>query len=85
MATGSAPPRDPARWCLAPVLLWSAFACAADATPERYGDEDFALLDKIDAHVHLHGALPEFMKRAQADGFRLLTINVNYADFPPLG
>jgi len=76
--------RDAARWCLAPVLLWSAFACAADATPERYGDDDFALLEKIDAHVHLHGALPEFMKRAQADGFRLLTINVNYADFPPL-
>jgi predicted TIM-barrel fold metal-dependent hydrolase len=76
--------RDPVRWYLAPVLLWSAFACAAVATPERYGDEDFALLDKIDAHVHLHGLLPEFMKRAQADGFRLLTINVNYADFPPL-
>ena len=52
--------------------------------PATYSESDFARVDKIDAHVHLHGSLPEFIKRAQVDGFRLLTINVNYSTFPPL-
>jgi predicted TIM-barrel fold metal-dependent hydrolase len=34
--------------------------------------------------VHLHGELPEFLARTRADNFRLLTINVDYADFPPI-
>lgn len=69
----------------APLLVagfLSVSALAAD--PLRYAESDFARLEKIDTHVHLHGALPEFMRRAQADGFRLLTINVNYGDFPSL-
>jgi predicted TIM-barrel fold metal-dependent hydrolase len=57
-------------------------ALAAD--PSRYGESDFARVEKIDTHVHLHGSLPKFMQRAKADGFRLLTINVNYGDFAPL-
>lgn len=57
---------------------------AVGAEPATYSESDFARMEKIDTHVHLHGSLPEFMKRAQADGFRLLTINVNYATFPPL-
>jgi predicted TIM-barrel fold metal-dependent hydrolase len=32
----------------------------------------------------LHGPLPTFIARAATDNFRLLTINVNYSDFPPL-
>ena len=54
------------------------------AEPATYAERDFSRVEKIDTHVHLHGSLPEFMKRAQADGFRLLTINVNYSTFPPL-
>lgn len=54
------------------------------AEPATYAESDFSRVEKIDTHVHLHGSLPEFMKRAQADGFRLLTINVNYSTFPPL-
>ncbi|MET0536075.1 MAG: amidohydrolase family protein [Steroidobacter sp.] len=57
---------------------------AAAAGVATYGEGDFSRVDKIDTHVHLHGALPEFMKRAQTDRFRLLTINVNYSTFPPL-
>jgi hypothetical protein len=64
------------------AALWSAVALAADPLP--YAESDFARIDKIDAHVHVHGTLPVFMARAAADGFRVLTINVNYADFPPL-
>lgn len=49
-----------------------------------YAEDDFARVEKIDTHVHLHGKLPVFMEQARLDGFRLLTINVNYADFPPI-
>ena len=64
-------------------LLW-VVCLAAQAAPPVYRDADFARVDKIDIHMHLHGALPGFMARARDDGFRILTINVNYADFPPL-
>jgi len=57
---------------------------AVAAEPTTYSESDFSRVEKIDTHVHLHGSLPEFMKRAQADGFRMLTINVNYSTFPPL-
>ncbi len=55
-----------------------------DTDAPHYTMADFERVPKIDAHVHLHGALPVFLKRAHDDGFRLLTINVDYADFPPL-
>jgi predicted TIM-barrel fold metal-dependent hydrolase len=66
------------------ALTWPALAGGAEAPSERYRDDDYARVEKIDAHVHLHGELPVFMRRAIADRFRLLTINVNYADFPQL-
>ena len=66
-------------WC-----VWLPLASAADAPSERYSEDDYGQVDKIDAHVHLHGQLSAFMQRAITDRFRLLTINVNYGDFPPL-
>lgn len=59
-------------------------ATASDAHAARYGDADFYRVEKIDAHMHLHGELPAFFARAQADRVRVLTINVDYPDFPPL-
>lgn len=56
----------------------------AYAEQPPYQDSDFTKVEKIDAHVHLHGPLPTFLSRAIADNFRVLTINVNYSDFPPL-
>lgn len=64
--------------------LWLVNGVCIGAEPATYTESDFSRVEKIDTHVHLHGSLPEFMKRAQADGFRLLTINVNYSTFPPL-
>lgn len=64
------------------VLLVGSLTAAAEQPP--YRNSDFASVEKIDAHVHLHGSLPTFMSRAKSDNVRLLTINVNYADFPPL-
>lgn len=56
----------------------------AAAAPDTYGDDDFARVEKIDAHMHLHGALPTFIARAKQDNVRVLTINVDYPDFPAL-
>jgi predicted TIM-barrel fold metal-dependent hydrolase len=56
----------------------------AHAEQPPYQESDFANVEKIDTHVHLHGTLPTLMSRAATDNFRVLTINVNYGDFPPL-
>ena len=64
-------------------LLWwmiGAVTCAAD----RYTPADFERLDKIDAHVHLNSAADPFIEQAIHDNFRLLTINVDYPDYPPI-
>ena len=67
-------------------VLLVAFVALATAAPEaeRYAESDFSRVEKIDTHVHLHGNVPVFVERARADGFRVLTINVNYADYPSL-
>lgn len=67
-------------------MLWAGLLAASVTQAEQppYKDTDFTQVEKIDTHVHLHGTLPTFMSRAAADNFRLLTINVNYSDFPPL-
>lgn len=61
--------------CCAPLALGAA---------STYTDADFAALDKIDAHVHLHGRADGFVAEATREGFRLLTINVDYPDFPDI-
>jgi predicted TIM-barrel fold metal-dependent hydrolase len=67
------------------LTIAALLACAAThAELPPYQASDFAKVEKIDTHVHLHGTLPTFMSRAATDNFRLLTINVNYGDFPPL-
>lgn len=67
-----------------PLLGWF-LACAVQAVePARYTMADFSKVPKIDTHTHLHGALPRFMSIARREGFQLLTINVDCADFPPL-
>lgn len=69
-------------------IVWLVTALLAPASwaqaPARYTVADFARVPKIDAHVHLHGALPRFIAQARRDGFRLVTINVDYVDFPPI-
>jgi len=68
---------------LAPVLaLGCALLLPTSAQPAD-AEQDFAAFEKIDVHMHLYGEMPEFAKRAKEDGFRVLTINVNYKDFPP--
>jgi hypothetical protein len=59
-------------------LQYVTASCAAD----RYAPADFERVEKIDAHVHLNSAADPFIAQAIHDHFRLLTINVDYPDFP---
>ena len=49
-----------------------------------YSMEDFARVRKFDAHVHANTTDRAFLEQAQADGFELMSINVDYPDFPAL-
>lgn len=49
-----------------------------------YGMNDFAKVAKIDAHVHINSTDPPFFDVARENNFRLLSINTDYADFPPI-
>ncbi len=49
-----------------------------------YSLEDFDLIEKIDAHVHINSMNPAFIQQSRADNFKLLSINVDTAEFPPI-
>lgn len=51
---------------------------------EFYKMEDFEYLDKIDMHVHMNTNERYLLEQAEADNFKLLTINVDYPAFPPV-
>ena len=68
-------------WAAAVVL---AAAGIAQAGEPRYGEADFASVRKLDAHVHANAKGHEFLDIARKDGFELLSINVDYPDFPSL-
>jgi hypothetical protein len=65
------------------ALLLPIFGAVA-AAPASYTMADFDRVEKIDAHLHLHNDATAFMKLARKDKFKVLAINVDYADFPPL-
>lgn len=68
------------------TALLAALALNADGASDAryYTLPDFQRVEKIDAHVHIHGAADRLMALAIRDKFRLLTINVDYADFPSI-
>lgn len=49
-----------------------------------YSMADFAKVHKIDAHVHDNVANDTFLAIARKDNFELVSINVDYPDFPTL-
>jgi predicted TIM-barrel fold metal-dependent hydrolase len=65
-------------------MLHSRASAAPTPSSGHYSMEDFQHVDKIDAHLHINGAAAQFMAQAVSDGFRVLTINVDYPDFPPI-
>jgi len=79
--------RPDRRRYLSAVLAGALLAgCAGSApqVPDFYRMEDFARVPKFDAHVHINATAPRVLEQARADGFELLSINVDYPDFPPL-
>ncbi|GAC1674721.1 MAG: hypothetical protein NVS9B2_24420 [Steroidobacteraceae bacterium] len=49
-----------------------------------YTAADFARVRKFDAHVHANTDDHRFLDIAAQDGFEILSLNVDYPDFPPL-
>lgn len=72
------------RLILSVGLVLCGAASAAEPPAQRYTMQDYGRVAKIDAHVHLHNADPAFVQAAKRQRFKLLTINVDYPDFPPL-
>ena len=72
------------RAVVATVLL--GWACSGLAQPRSmsYGMDDFARVPKFDAHVHANVDDPAFLQQAREDGFELMSINVDYPDFPSI-
>lgn len=66
------------------LLSGAVFSSAHAAGESSYTMADYARVAKIDVHLHLHNAAPAFMEAARRQNFKVLTINVDYPDFPPL-
>ncbi|WP_426359717.1 amidohydrolase family protein [Pseudocolwellia sp. HL-MZ19] len=54
----------------------------AYAAEEFYSLNDFLAVNKIDAHVHTNSSNSAFIELAIKNNFKLLSINVDYPDFP---
>jgi len=67
-----------------PVLLASGACATTPAGSNTYTVADFATVKKFDSHVHVNSSDPAFVDQAKADGFELLSINVDYPAFPSL-
>ena len=61
---------------------WRAPAAAAGSS--TYTAADFVQVRKFDSHVHANTDDHHFLDIARKDGFELLSINVDYPDFPTL-
>ena len=70
---------------IASLLMMAVAAGGAPAVASTtYTEADFAAVRKFDAHVHSNVDDPLFLAAARRDGFDVLSINVDYPDFPPL-
>lgn len=72
------------QWVAAMVVLGGAGGALAQSPSTPYGMDDFARVPKFDAHVHANVNDPAFLAQAREDGFELMSINVDYPDFPSI-
>lgn len=68
----------------AAAILGTMTGCATLPGQSGYTVADFARVKKFDSHVHVNVSDPAFVDAAKADGFELLSINVDYPAFPSL-
>tara|TARA_R110001583_G_scaffold171029_1_gene324469 strand:+ start:7861 stop:9000 length:1140 start_codon:yes stop_codon:yes gene_type:complete len=67
------------------ALALALAACThvnSPATSAHYSMSDYYMVQKFDAHVHANSASTAFIELAQQDNIKLLSINVDYPDFP---
>jgi hypothetical protein len=57
---------------------------AANPDEQHYTMDDFYRVPKIDVHMHLYSTKPAFMQEAERDHFRVLSINVDSAEYPSI-
>jgi predicted TIM-barrel fold metal-dependent hydrolase len=78
--------RRPAIACvlLSGTALLTGSAAHASNSAGSYTQADFEHVRKLDAHVHANTRDHAFLDIARRDGFELLSINVDYPDFPSL-
>jgi Amidohydrolase len=62
----------------------AALGAATGSDPSSYTAADFVHIRKFDAHVHANTDDHRFLDIAAKDGFEILSINVDYPDFPTL-
>jgi hypothetical protein len=74
----------PVRTVRAVAVWFFAFAAFAAHGEQTYTVADFERVRKFDAHVHANTEDRAFLDVARRDGFEILSINVDYPDFPPL-
>ena len=65
-------------------LIATGLGHAGTEAAKPYRSADFAALRKYDAHVHANTTDGAFLAQAKADDFELLSINVDYPDFPSI-
>jgi predicted TIM-barrel fold metal-dependent hydrolase len=66
-------------------VTWAVCVDAAAGTQSpTYTAADFVGVQKFDSHVHANTDDHHFLDIARKDGFELLSINVDYPDFPKL-
>lgn len=57
---------------------------ASESATAYYSKDDFATILKYDTHIHINVDDTTFIKQAKTDNFRLLTVNVTPAYYPPI-
>jgi len=62
----------------------SRSASTTAGTKEYYSMADFNKVEKYDTHVHLNTFDSTFIKQAEKDHFRLITVNVSTPHYPPV-
>jgi predicted TIM-barrel fold metal-dependent hydrolase len=66
------------------LFIAGSLAAGAAASAPNYTAADFERVRKFDAHVHANTGDHDFLDVARRDHFELLSINVDYPDFPAL-
>jgi Amidohydrolase len=84
MATPGLTTTKPGRTIRVCVVWFLVLVAAAAQGEQTYTVADFERVRKFDAHVHANSDDHAFLEIARKDGFEILSINVDYPDFPPL-